>query len=118
MPVYDVNYRISLNYSKSKKELKEQLLDALLCTMDSGRVRALELKSIGEPVIGKDGLYVGSKTIWEADPLIVAQPFKQASDLKSSGPKEGAMKEGTVKKYPMIEGAIKHWGIAKGLSHV
>jgi hypothetical protein len=83
MPVYDVNCRISLNPSKSKKELKEQLLDTLLCTMDSGRVRAL-----------------------------------QASDLKFSMLKEGAMKKGTVKKYPMIEGAIKHWGIAKGLSHV
>jgi len=26
--------------------------------------------------------------------------------------------KGDIKEYPMIEGAIRHWGIAEGLSHV
>jgi hypothetical protein len=75
MPVYDVNCRLSLDPLKSKKPLKEQLLDALLGVMENPRVRAFELKSIGEPIVGEDGTYIGSKTIYEADSLIVAQPF-------------------------------------------
>jgi hypothetical protein len=77
MPVYDVNCRLSLDPSKMRKEeIKEEILDALLCIMKGGRVKALELKSIGEPVIGKRGLYTGSKTIWEANPHCVKRPLR------------------------------------------
>jgi hypothetical protein len=75
MVVYDVNCRLSLDPLRSKKPLKEHLLDALLGVMENPHVRAFELKSIGEPIVGKDGTYTGSKIIWEADPYLVVQPF-------------------------------------------